>query len=163
MPEPGPAIPASFNPGSLYIAGFTQARAPHVGLILPVDAQSGDLVHIRIDRSISPNWMYQHRAQKIEGDMFLSSLLKIHDVPAGAITVEDLQKAASVVPAPQNDTFGECSRWLYMVIQELDRLKLVVLKDVVALEEEFSTFASDNRAYARRDRFPNVAVSPHCA
>ncbi|KAI1788929.1 hypothetical protein LXA43DRAFT_1023238 [Ganoderma leucocontextum] len=80
------------------------------------------------------------------------------------MSVEDLRKAASaVLPAPDNDTFGECSRWVYAVIQELDRLKLVGLNDVVALEEEFSTFAADNRAYARRDRFPNVTVSQDCA
>ena len=156
-------IVPTFTPGSLYIAGFTQARAPHVALILPANAQSGTLVHIRIDRATSPNWMYQRRVQKIEGDMFLSSLLKIHDISAGELTAEDLHQAASAVSPPENDTFGECSRWVYKVIQELDRLKLLVLKDVALLEEEFSTLASDSRAYARRDRFPNVAVSQYCA
>ncbi|KAM5540596.1 hypothetical protein V8D89_005627 [Ganoderma adspersum] len=156
-------IPTNFTPGSLYIAGFTQARAPHMALILPSNAQSGSFVHIRIDRALSPNWMYQRRIQKIEGDMFLSSLLKIHDGSAGELTAEDVHKVASSVPPPDNDTFGECSRWVYTVIQELDKQKLVILEDVVALEEEFSTFASNNRAYARRDRFPNVAVSQYCA
>ena len=157
------AVPAAFTPGSLYIAAFTQARAPHVALVLPTNAQSGTLVHIRIDRAMSPNWMYQCRVQKIEGDMFLSSLLKIHDIAAGELTTEDLHQAASTVPPPENDTFGECSRWVYTVVQELDGLKLLVLKDGASLEEEFSTFASNNRAYARRDRFPNVAVSQYCA
>ncbi|TFK55374.1 hypothetical protein OE88DRAFT_609830 [Heliocybe sulcata] len=156
------SIPSAFTPGALYIAGFAQARAPHVALLLPTDARSGHLVHIRIDRGTSPNWQYQHRIQKIQGDMFLSSLLQIHDVSAGAISVHDLCEAASAVPAPENDTFGECSRWVYKVVQQLAESMLLVLEDAAA-EEEFDAFAAGNRAYARRDKFPNVAVSQFCS
>ncbi|KXN88692.1 hypothetical protein AN958_06236 [Leucoagaricus sp. SymC.cos] len=156
-------IPTTFTPGSLYIAGFTQASAPHVGLILPTNSQAGALVHIKVDRSKSPHWMHQYRVQKIEGDMFLSSLLKIHDISEGEMTVKNLQKAASAVPVPENDIFGECSNWVFKVIQHLDRLGLVALKDIALLENEFSTFASESQGYARRDRFPNVAISKYCA
>ena len=94
--------------------------------------------------------------------MFLSSLLKIHDVSAGKITVDQLCQAASTAAIPENDMFGECAPWVFKVIQELHEMRLLTLKDVVALEKEFGDFASGNRAFARRDRFPNVAVSDYC-
>ncbi|KAI0087777.1 hypothetical protein BDY19DRAFT_953143 [Irpex rosettiformis] len=154
--------PPHFTPGSLYIAGFAQARAPHLALIIPKDAQSGSLVHIRIDRSASPTWQYEHRRQKIQGDMFFSSLMKIHDFATGDITVNQLCEAASAVPVPDNDQFGECGPWVFKTIEKLHEMGVLTLVDVVALEKEFGVFAEGNRAYARRDRFPNVAVSLHC-
>ncbi|KAL7281785.1 hypothetical protein PYCCODRAFT_757596 [Trametes coccinea BRFM310] len=154
--------PSSFTPGSLYIAGFTQARAPHVALLISQDARSGDLVHIRIDRTVSPTWQYQHRRQKITGDMFLSSLLKIHDVSAGEITVQQLQDAAGAVPVPDNDHFGECGPWVFKVVEELSNKGLVTLSNAAALQEEFNALAQGSRAFARRDKFPNVAVSQYC-
>ncbi|KAI0761484.1 hypothetical protein BD413DRAFT_242567 [Trametes elegans] len=154
--------PPTFASGSLYIAGFTQARAPHVALLIPKDARIGDLVHIRIDRATSPTWQYQHRAQKISGDMFLSSLLKIHDNSEGQITVDQLKAAASVVPAPNNDTFGECGPWVLKVVEYLDKEGLLTLKNAAALVDEFNTLATSSRGFARRDRFPNVAVSENC-
>ncbi|KAA1477864.1 hypothetical protein DENSPDRAFT_829320 [Dentipellis sp. KUC8613] len=157
-------VPPSFTPMSLYIAGFTQARSPHIALIIPKNIHLGDLVHIRIDRAKSPTWEYQHRIQKIDSDMFLSSLLKIHDVsgPAGEITLEQLQDTASAIPVPDNDHFGECGPWVFKVVQELHARGLVVLTDIGALEEEFNTLADGSRAFARRDKFPNVAVSKFC-
>ncbi|KAJ7281896.1 hypothetical protein C8J57DRAFT_1123839 [Mycena rebaudengoi] len=155
--------PPEFTIGSLYIAGFAQAGAPHVGLIIPTDTKTGCLVHIRIDRDTSPNWVYQCRLnQAIEGDMFLSSLLKIHDVSAGAITLVELRAAAAAVPPPDNDRFGECEPWMSRVVEQLHALNLVVCTDVNQMVEEFHTFATKNRAYARRDKFPNVAVSQFC-
>ncbi|KAJ7089727.1 hypothetical protein B0H15DRAFT_907642 [Mycena belliarum] len=148
--------------GSLYIAGFTQARAPHVGLIVPTDSKTGCLVHIRIDKDKFPNWMHQHRTQAIANDMFLSSLLKIHDVSAGEITPEQLRAAAAEIPAPDNDEFGECGPWVYRVVQQLQNVGLVVCTDLKGMAEEFEAFAAGNRAYARRDRLPNVAVSQFC-
>ncbi|KAI0759049.1 hypothetical protein C8Q74DRAFT_1301733 [Fomes fomentarius] len=128
-----------------------------------MDAQSGELVHIRIDRNTSPNWASQHRSQRIAGDMFLSSLLKIHDISAGQVDVDQLRDAASSVAVPEHGEFGACSSWVYAVVQELHKRGLVVLADAVALEKEFETFATGNRAYARRDRFPNVAISQYCS
>ncbi|KAG2121907.1 hypothetical protein DEU56DRAFT_88812 [Suillus clintonianus] len=151
-----------FTPGSLYIAGFAQARAPHVGLIIPTSRASGCLVHIRIDRDVSPVWTYQSRVQRIEGDMFISSLLRIKDVSAGPIALEQLQEAAQSVPAPQNDEFGECLPWVLAVVQKLHDMGLVVLKDAEALQVEFVRFAEGNKAYARRDKFPNIAASQFC-
>ena len=155
--------PSAFTSGSLYIAGFTQAQAPHVALLIPRDAHSGDLVHIHIDRTKSPTWEYQHRVQKIDNDMFLSSLLKIHDVSAGQIAVEQLVNAAAAVSVPRNDTFGECNPWVFKVVQELHKMNLLALNDIDALKAEFDALATSSRAFARRDRFPNVAISQFCS
>ncbi|TFY68851.1 hypothetical protein EVG20_g3386 [Dentipellis fragilis] len=165
---PTVSIPPSFTPGSLYIAGFTQARSPHIGIIIPKDIHAGDLVHIRIDRATSPTWQYQHRVQKIDSDMFLSSLLKIHDTSSESsgqtqISLVQLQDAASTVTVPNNDHFGECGPWVFKVVQELHTRGLIALTDIGALEEEFNTLADGSRAFARRDKFPNVAVSQFCA
>ncbi|KAJ3530125.1 hypothetical protein NMY22_g8706 [Coprinellus aureogranulatus] len=157
--------PAAFTVGSLYLAGFAQARAPHVGLILPSSAQSAHLIHIRIDRVTSPNWVYQARPEPLTNNMFLNSLLKIHDVSDGAITLSQLEDAAKEVPVPDNDTFGECGPWICKVVEELHRRDLVKLSGGTAdeLKAEFDEFAAGNRAYARRDRFPNVQVSTRCS
>lgn len=158
------ALPADFTPGSLYVAGFTQAStAPHIALIIPTDAQSGGLVHIRIDRATSPNWTYQFRVQRITGDMFLSSLLRIHDASSGQITVDQLQDAASAVAVPEHGEFGACAPWVHAVIQELHNRGLIILSDIAALADEVHAFATGSRAFARRDRFPNVAVSQFCS
>ncbi|KAJ7160969.1 hypothetical protein C8R46DRAFT_1106098 [Mycena filopes] len=156
--------PPEFTVGSLYIAGFAQAQAPHVGLIIPTDSgKTGCLVHIRIDRAVSDEWAYQCRTQPIQGDMFLSSLLKIHDVSQGPITLDQLRAAATAVPPPDNDEFGECEPWMARVVEELHAADLVACTDVKGLVDEFHAFAIENRAYARRDKFPNVAVSRFCA
>ncbi|KAG1741996.1 hypothetical protein EDB19DRAFT_689776 [Suillus lakei] len=149
-----------FTPGSLYIAGFTQARASHVALIIPTSRALGCLVHI--DRDVSPVWTYQCRVQRIEGDMFISSLLGIRDVSTCRITPEQLQEAAQAILAPQNDEFGACLPWVLAVVQKLHDMGLVILKNAEALQDEFVRFAEGNKAYARRDKFPNVAVSQFC-
>ncbi|EGO04000.1 hypothetical protein SERLA73DRAFT_175718 [Serpula lacrymans var. lacrymans S7.3] len=154
--------PASFTVGSLYLAGFAQARAPHAGLIIPSRTSSGRLVHIRIDRETSPTWAYQSRAQKIEGDMFFSTLLKLRDVSAGSITVAQLEEAAMSVPAPDNDEFGECLPWVLQVVQTLHDMDLIVLTDIKDLGKEFEEFATGNKAYATRTKFPNVKASQFC-
>ncbi|KZW03234.1 hypothetical protein EXIGLDRAFT_725691 [Exidia glandulosa HHB12029] len=159
--------PEAFNAGSLYIAAFAQARSPHMGLLIPDDSSTGTLVHIRvdIDRATSPNWQYQCRRQRIAGEMALTSLLKIRDVgaPAGAVTVDQLRAAAESVPAPENDEFGECGPWVWRVVAILNEQGLLDIDDISALTEEFTTFAAGNTPYARRDRFPNVAVSKFCS
>lgn len=155
--------PEILTAGSLYIAGLTQARSPHLALIIPTDTKSGRLVHIRIDRDTSPTWAYQCRTEKIEGNMFLSSLLKIHDVSAGELTIDQLEAVAKTVPVPENDDFGECGPWVLRVIEELHKQGLVVLVDGESLKQEFDTFAGGNMAFARRDRFPNVMASQFCS
>lgn len=154
--------PDTFNVGSLYIAAFAQARAPHIALLIPTSTQSSDIVHIRIDRAASPTWAYHTRAEKISGNMFLTSLLKLHDATAQNLDIHKLRSVAATIPAPDNDTFGACSRWVFRVIEELHSQSHIVLKDIRALEEELYAFVERNRDFARRDRFPNVMVSAFC-
>ncbi|KAF8582249.1 hypothetical protein K439DRAFT_1647659 [Ramaria rubella] len=150
----GSQLPSSFNPGSLYIARLYQARSPHAGLIIPTGASSGRLFHIRIDRTTSPVWKFQSRNQKIEGDMFFSTLLKIRDVSDGEVT-EQLENAAASVPAPPNDEFGECL--------PLHEMGVVNLTDAGGLGKEFQDFAAGNTAFATRRRFSNVKAAKSCS
>ncbi|KAJ8523178.1 hypothetical protein ONZ45_g296 [Pleurotus djamor] len=153
-------------PGALYIAGFTQARSPHVAIMVPRDDSLGDLIHIHIDRTQSPNWKFQHRVQKIQGDMFLSSLLMVHHPnnisESPVIGVDKLIEVAKTVSVPASDEFGECSPWVRRVLEALDEHRWVKLKDAPELEKEFNAFAEGSRTFARRDRFPNVGVSQFC-
>ncbi|KAF8908507.1 hypothetical protein CPB84DRAFT_1813282 [Gymnopilus junonius] len=139
-----------FSPGSLYIAGFAQARSPHAGLLIPLDSKSGFLVHIRIDRNTSPLWQYQSRKQNISGDMFMTSLLRI-------LT----QYNDRSIAAPSNDEFGECLPWVLSVVQKLHDIGLLNLIDTDGLAKEFEEFAAGNNSYARRDKFPNVKISQY--
>ncbi|KAF8512256.1 hypothetical protein JB92DRAFT_2723839 [Gautieria morchelliformis] len=157
------APPQSFTLGSLYLAGFAQAGAPHAGLIIPTSASSGRLVHIRIDRANAPTWTVQSRDQRIAGEMLLSSLLKLRDVSRGEVTIEQLEEAAASVPPPANDEFGECLPWALRTVQKLDEMGLVKLTDADELGKEFETFAVGNKAYATRRKFPNVQVSEFCS
>lgn len=97
--------------------------------------------------------------------MFVSTLLKIHDVSGGAITKDQLEDAAKSIAVPENDEFGECLPWALRVVENLHSRDLVVLKDgdVAALEREFAEFAAGNRDYATRTRFPNVKISSICS
>ncbi|OCB87907.1 hypothetical protein A7U60_g5044 [Sanghuangporus baumii] len=97
------------------IAGFTQARSPHVTLIIPTDAKSRRLVHIRIDRATSLTWAYRCTMEKVEGNMFLSSLLKIHDASEAELTVAQLEAVAKIVHVLKNSDFGECDPWVFTV------------------------------------------------
>ncbi|KAL6301757.1 hypothetical protein BKA93DRAFT_738199 [Sparassis latifolia] len=151
-----------FTHGSLYLAGFTQARAPHAGLIIPSNNASGTLVHIHINHNTCDVWTYQCRVQRIAGDMFMSSLLRLRDVSVGEITAEQLQEAAESIPAPLNDSFGECLPWVLNVVQKLHGMGLLNLMSADGLGREFEEFVVRNQAYARRDRFPNVTVSLYC-
>ncbi|KAJ7115940.1 hypothetical protein C8R44DRAFT_739637 [Mycena epipterygia] len=148
-----------FSPGSLYLAAFAQAQAPHVGLLIPKSESTGTLVHIRVDRGTSPNWQRQVREQKISGDMFLTSLLRIRDNSVGGITVEQLIASAEKVSVPENDEFGECLPWAMRAVAQLQSDGLLQVDDLSALEKEFREFSEGNRGYARRDKFPNVAIS----
>ncbi|VDB93426.1 unnamed protein product [Peniophora sp. CBMAI 1063] len=152
--------PDLYTPGALYIAGFTQARSPHLGLLLAKDTTpaSGTLFHIRIDRPTHPNWQFQKRTQPVAGDMFLSSLLRVHDT-IDAVVVEE---AARSVHVPENDEFGECGPWVFNVLEVLGEKGVVELDDTQKLADEVRELAEGSRAYARRDRFPNVKVSEHC-
>lgn len=154
-------IPESYAPGALYIAGFTQARSPHLGLLLAKDTTpaSGTLFHIRIDRATHPNWQFQKRVQPVAGDMFLSSLLCVHGADLDAAVLEE---AARSVPVPDNDEFGECGPWVFGVLQVLAEKSIVELEEVQKLADEVREFAEGSRAYARRDRFPNVKMSEFC-
>ncbi|KAG5353524.1 hypothetical protein J132_10157 [Termitomyces sp. J132] len=148
--------------GSLYIIGFAQARAPHAGLLIPTSSSAGCLVHIRIDRAESPNWQYQARAQNVKGDMFCTTLLKLHDLSDGPITTDQLKLYAGSVAVPDNDEFGECLPWVMRVVDKLQEAGLLQGTDLDLLKDEFQAFASGNRAFARRDRCPNVKVSAFC-
>ncbi|KAF9071863.1 hypothetical protein BDP27DRAFT_1218384 [Rhodocollybia butyracea] len=144
--------------GSLYLAGFAQAVAPHVGLIIPTSVDKGVLVHIRIDRNISPNWARQARTQNLSGDMFLTSLLKIGD----CVPVDALRNEAEQTTVPDNGEFGECSVWVMKLVDRLNDKGLIHVANLDALKQEFDVFVSGNRRYARRDLFPNIAVSSFC-
>ncbi|EAU93655.1 hypothetical protein CC1G_02885 [Coprinopsis cinerea okayama7 len=152
-----------YVPGALYLAGFTQARSPHIGLLLAKDANKGTLFHIRIDRETSPNWQFQRRTQPVVGDMFLSSLLRITKDPLPLDTAENtIEEIASSIAPPDNGEFGECAPWALKLVQALSDRGIVELKDVEKLGEEVDSLARDSRAYARRDKFPNLATSNFC-
>ncbi|PPQ92613.1 hypothetical protein CVT25_007305 [Psilocybe cyanescens] len=155
-------LPSAFTVGSLYLAAFAQARSPHIGLIIPTSEKSGHLVHIRIDRDVSDNWVFQTRTEHITGNMFLTSLLKIHDVSAGEVTLDQLKMAAGEVAVPDNDRFGECGSWVFRVIEQLGKVGVLDLVDVQELRKEFNEFAAGNRNFARREKFPNVDTSKWC-
>ncbi|KAJ7752831.1 hypothetical protein DFH07DRAFT_744697, partial [Mycena maculata] len=149
------------------LAAFAQARAPHVGFLIPTNESTGrlstgTLVHIRIDRQTAPNWQRQVREQKISGDMFLTSLLRIRDSGISGITVHQLVAAAERVSAPDNCEFGECLPWVMRAVAQLGSEGLVHVTDLDALAEEFREVSKGNRDYARRDRFPNTTVSSYC-
>ncbi|KIM39659.1 hypothetical protein M413DRAFT_194663 [Hebeloma cylindrosporum] len=153
--------PEVLSIGCLYLAGFAQARAPHVGLIIPSSTSTGTLVHIRIDResSSSPNWARQVRTQKIEGDMFLTSLLKIGGPTARELLIE----VSKEVPVPENNEFGECFPWVMALVRILHERGVVEVSCVDDLATEFAEFIEGNKGYARRDRFPRVATSKFCS
>lgn len=152
--------PAAFAPGALYLAAFAQAGAPHVGLLVPSSASTGTLLHIRVDRATSPHWQFQARAQRIAGEMALTSLLMLRTGPIDVGAVRVLVEEQVDVPA--NDTFGECSKWVWRAVALLVEKGLLSVKDEEALKAEWEEFVKGNAAYARRDRFPNVAVSAFC-
>lgn len=149
---------SAFSVGSLYLAGFAQVRAPHVGVLIPTSTQSGVLAHIRIDRTVSPKWIRQIRVQNLTNDMFLTSLLKI----GNGVTVERLCQEAEEVPVPDNGEFGECGPWAMQLVGRLIAQGLIRVPNIDALRAEFETFVAGNRSYARRDKFPNVTSSSYC-
>jgi hypothetical protein len=150
------------TPGALYIAGFTQVRASHIGLLLATTETEGTLFHIRIDRSVQPNWHFQRRKQRLVGDMFLSSLMRISKEPLSIEDAKEVLISAESVPAPENDEFGECAPWVYRVIDKLNDTTVLKVVDIKRLEEEVASFAQGSSAFARRDKFPNLAVSEFC-
>ncbi|EJD50955.1 hypothetical protein AURDEDRAFT_135243 [Auricularia subglabra TFB-10046 SS5] len=150
--------PENFTTGALYIAAFAQAGAPHVGLLVPSSASTGTLLHIRVDRDTHPHWQFQARAQRIAGEMALTSLLRLR----AAVDVAAIREAVEGVDIPANDTFGECSKWMWRAVALLGETGLLALKEMDALVEEWEEFVKGNAKYARRDRFPNVAISSFC-
>ncbi|KAI0093080.1 hypothetical protein BDY19DRAFT_982919 [Irpex rosettiformis] len=101
--------------GCIYIAGFAQAREPYVGLILPVNAEHECLLHIRIDRAVSPTWAYQFRRQQIKGDMFLTPLLRVF---AGTFTLEQLCEAANTLFLAGNRAYARCDRFPNVMVSQ---------------------------------------------
>ena len=142
--------PRSFTLGSLYLASLAQAGASHAGLIIPTSASSGRLVHIHIDRATFPSWAFQSRDQRIAGEMFLPSLLKLRDLSNGEISTEQLEEAAASVPPPPNDEFGKCLPWVLRVVQRLNEMGLITLTNVDELGRESEDFAAENTVYAAR-------------
>jgi hypothetical protein len=95
--------------------------------------------------------------------MFLSSLLRIKEEPLPLDTAEKtIAEIASALPPPDNGEFGECAPWALRLIQALHEKEIVDLEDVEKLGEEVDSFARDSRAYARRDKYPNLATSKFC-
>jgi hypothetical protein len=99
-------LSADFIQKYIYIAGFTQINAPHLGLLILWSANASVFYHIRVDRQTSPNWQFQRHKQAIYPAIFLTSLLRIN---AGKIDEARLKAAAEAIPPPTNDTLGECA------------------------------------------------------
>ncbi|KAG9014405.1 hypothetical protein FRB90_005377 [Tulasnella sp. 427] len=153
---------AQFSVGSLYLAGLAQAIAPHAGLIIPSSENKGYFAHIKVDPETRV-WVRETRTENIRGNMALTTLVKLRDVSAGTITKEQLDKAISLVPAPEGGEFGECLPWVLKVVKILDAEGLLSVKDINDLGMEFGDFAKGNRKYATRAMFPNVITSAHCS
>lgn len=152
----------SFTHGSLYLGALVQAGDPHIVLILAMDNQVGYKYHIRVTAE-TPYWHYEFKREKISNNMVLSTLLRIHDVSAGALNPTDLDGLLSKLTVPVGREWGECFPWVIRAVQALHDAKLVSLVSTSGLREELEKFASGNRAYARRDLFPNTKVSEFCA
>ncbi|KAF8842343.1 hypothetical protein BDN67DRAFT_383805 [Paxillus ammoniavirescens] len=151
----------TFTVGSLYIAGFQQSGGvPHAGLILAPTVEEGSIAHIKHQFGA---WSYEFRKQRLQQSMSLSTMLKIHDVSAGAITSKELDEAARSVAIPPPTQLSECLNWTLGVVQVLHSRGLVNLTSVQHLANEFLDFASGNRNYARRTVFPNVKASANCS
>jgi hypothetical protein len=73
-----------------------------------------------------------------------------------------IEEIALAVPAPENGDFGECAPWVLKLVQALHQEGIVELNDVERLGEEVDSFARGSRAYARRDKLPNLATSKFC-
>jgi hypothetical protein len=153
----------AFAVGSLYLAAFAQAGAPHAGLIIPIDHSRGDYVHIRMGRESLVWELDADRSQRLEGSLTLTSLLRIRDVAKGAITKAELKDAAQSVEVPPGAEFGECLPWALKVIEVLQEKGLLNLTSSASLAEEFNQFASGNKSHARRDMFPAIKVSEYCS
>lgn len=94
--------------------------------------------------------------------MFCTTLLKLRDAVDGVPTPEQLRASAEQVAVPLNDEFGECVPWVLRVVERLGEEGCLDVRDVEALGREFEEFAAGNRAFARRDVFPNVPASRFC-
>jgi hypothetical protein len=125
-----------------------------------VDSNKGHIAHIK---QKSGSWAYEFREQNISESMSLTTLLKIHDVSAGAITAKQLDAAARKAGITPGAPIGECLEWVKRAVQMLHSEGRVEVTSVDKLAEEFSNFASGNRAYAKRNTFPNVKASQYCA
>ncbi|EJD50948.1 hypothetical protein AURDEDRAFT_57500 [Auricularia subglabra TFB-10046 SS5] len=152
------APPENFTTSALYIASFAQAGAPCLGLLVPSSAATGALLHIRVDCDTSPHWQFHACAQRISGEMALTSLLRLR----AAVDVAAIREAVAGVDVPANDTFVECSEWVLRAVALLGQTGSLALKDIDGLVEEWEEFVKGNAKYARRDRFPNVAISTLC-
>ncbi|KAG7088070.1 hypothetical protein E1B28_012101 [Marasmius oreades] len=151
--------PISF--GSLYLAGFLQAGSPpHVALIIPESEETGFMMHITIKPGV---WTYETMNQRIRGSMTFTTLLKIHDVSAGAITKQELDDIRKEVPPPPGSDSGFCLSWTIEVVQRLHDRRLLSLSSAQNLKQEFSEFAAGNSKFARHNFLPNIAVSNYCA
>ena len=94
--------------------------------------------------------------------MSLTSLIKIRDVSRGVLAEDDLKALLEEVAVPLGGEPGECLNWVMRAVEHLAARKVVTLLSSANLREEFSSFCSGNRAFARRELFPNVMVSQNC-
>jgi hypothetical protein len=90
------------------------------------------------------------------------TLLKIHDISAGAITPEQLDAAASKATVNPDSSTGECLDWVMRAVEALHLEGLVKLVSVDDLAQEFSIFTGGNHSFAKKDKFPNVKTSEKC-
>ncbi|KAF4612092.1 hypothetical protein D9613_004104 [Agrocybe pediades] len=154
---------SDFTLGSLYLAAFAQATSPHIGLIVPVSEGTGHLVHLRMERESMNGWVFEEKTENLSGNIFLTSLLKIHDIHTGNMTIEKLTEVAKKLPVPANDFREECGVWACRLIEELHNSGMVNLTSVRDLRKEIDDFAAGNRQFMQRNKLPNVAVSKWCS
>ena len=147
--------------GSLYITGFAQAGLPHAGLIIARrEGTYGKHLHIHTKQG---DWAQEFKSFSIESSMSLTTLLKIHDVSAGAITEDQLENAGKVIAVPEGSDGGQCLPWVIEVVKQLHADGLVNLTSASGLADEFVTFATGNRAFARKGKYPNCSTSINCS
>jgi len=131
------------TPGSLYIARFAQASAPHVGLIRVIPAALR-AASFTLTATCHP---FEHTNAAFSASRATCSP---HRYPYQGH--QHVSHQSNVV-AGQND-FWECLPWVLAVGQKSHYMEPGVLDDAESLQHEFMRFAEGNKAHAKRDKFP---------
>jgi len=144
-------------PGSLYLAGFAQVGAPHVGLILAIDNATGSLFHITA--AGATDWRYESRArQSIENSLTLTSLMCLHDASTlGALSRATVDAVCRGVPVPEGCEVGECTVWAQQAVAALAAQGSISLAtETAVLVQQFIVWVGGNRHKAKRGAYPAV-------